>query len=154
MGIRIVPATFDQAQYIGVRLRLADQREIDAKYEGAGDYVFEVTDSLENSRWCNVVTLDDEPILIYGVAPSQAMPHWGCPWMLATDKMLKLRRRFIKESIDEVELMLVSYPFLHNLVHTKNMRSIKWLSWLGFTIDFEKRHGPNDDFLFFFKGNP
>jgi len=142
----------EHAIYIGERLRSGDARELEAAEGGPIDSVFCVVDSFENSRWCNVALLDDEPAVIYGVAPSPAILDSGSPWLLGTSKAKKLRKQFITRSKSEVEMMLVSYPFLHNLVHSKNLLSIKWLIWLGFKVNFDKPCGTNDEFLFFFKG--
>ena len=116
------------------------------------DSVFCVVDSFEHSRWCNTVLVDGEPAVMYGVAPSEIIPNTGCPWLLGTNKAKALTKELIFQSKPEIELMLASFPFLHNLVHKKNTLSIRWLLWLGFNVDFKRSHGLNDDFLFFFKG--
>jgi hypothetical protein len=59
----------------------------------------------------------------------------GIPWFLSTDKFNEFKLIFGRESIKVVQTMLTLYPFLTNIIDSRNTESIKWLKWLGFYVD-------------------
>jgi hypothetical protein len=59
---------------------------------------------------------------------------FGVPWMLGSKLTEKIRKVFIVDAKDYVEIMLERYKFLINYVHVDNKQSIRWLKWIGYTV--------------------
>lgn len=95
------------------------------------------------SEHCYTVWLEDEVVLIFGVGGLEGVE--GCPWMLGSDLLLKVRRQFIKECRKIVQAMLDKYHHLENHVWAENKIHIHWLQWLGFVIEPPKPHGINGE---------
>jgi hypothetical protein len=130
-AMKIKPATMADAIYIGEHLRAADVTELRACQPDEPSVA--VVRSFVAADWCNVVTVDEVPAVIYGVTKTN-IEGVGSPWMLATDDIGKICARFLIGSKREVERMRESYDWLYNKVHCDNAVSIKWLRWLGFEI--------------------
>jgi hypothetical protein len=79
--------------------------------------------------------------LVGGVVPT-GKPGVGCPWMLATDRLLTHSRWVARHSRTWVEELHRDYPRLHNFVDARNHVHIKWLAWCGFEfIRIHPRYG-------------
>lgn len=77
---------------------------------------------------------DDEPIAMMGVVPHR-LPNGvltGYIWLLGSDEILHVSRRFIRESRQWVEELQKNYKMLSNRVLAANSVHIKWLRWCGF----------------------
>lgn len=60
----------------------------------------------------------------------------GVPWMLGSDAIAtEVRKPFIKYTKAYTQEMLKHYDCLTNYVYTENKVHIRWLKWLGFTVD-------------------
>lgn len=147
MSLTIVPAELPAMLWIANHLRQADRVELGL--ENTEDLELLLLHSLNISTWCKVGLVDGIPAIAYGVAPSDNLVEGVC-WMLATDRIRHVRRRFIRDCGREVEKMLSVYPYIHNHVHVGNAIALRWLRWLGFTFD-PKPVGPGEQFLHFWK---
>lgn len=92
------------------------------------------------------VTVDGVPAAMFGVCPDARYPHAnaGVVWLLGTDRLLKIRRQFLRESLRWIDDIASHYSVLGNSVHCDNLVHIRWLKWLGFT--FIKAKGPMVEF--------
>jgi hypothetical protein len=141
------PAALD---YLAAHLRAGDLREL--AVTSPGDAPREVlARCVADSRWTIVACVDGRPAVIYGVAPTDH-PDVGSCWMLATPDMARIRRPFIERCRAEVRLMQQHYVALANQVHRDNAASIRWLEWLGFTVDRNHPTGPDGQLFNFWKG--
>lgn len=150
MKIEVIPARENDARYVANHLRTADFLELtlwqpDAPPEQS------VMDSVSASEWCDVVKVDDVPVLLYGLC-SSASPQIGVPWMVATQGIRLISRQFLNGCAERVLQMQDAYPLLYNQVHRENTISINWLRWLGFTV-VEKPTGNGGEFFDFYKGD-
>lgn len=60
----------------------------------------------------------------------------GIPWFLSTDKIKDFKLPFLRQSKQVVKALLeMAGGELINYVSVENEYSIKWLEWLGFTVD-------------------
>ncbi len=82
-----------------------------------------------------VVCVDGKPCVMLGLVIHDILTGTGIPWLLGTETALKHKREFFKLSPPVVDEMLETCPRLFNYVHDQNKVSIKWLQWVGFTID-------------------
>jgi hypothetical protein len=143
--------TPDRVQHIADNLREADIIEL--AITSPDEPVRKIlADSVRNSRWAIVAAVDVVPAIVYGVAPSDHDPNVGIAWMLATDDLLKVRREFLERCRNEVRLMQQKFLVLANEVHRENAVAIRWLEWLGFTVDRSRPTGPGGEMFAFWKG--
>jgi hypothetical protein len=132
--IEIVPGTLAQVHQIIDGLREADRIELSLM---GGDPAEKIVQGWNMSNYRRIFTADGEPIVVYGVVPSLFDDGDGVPWMVATDAITKVSRKFLKASASEIERMRMGYGELRNATHKDNTVSIQWLQWLGFRIGTE-----------------
>ena len=128
--IQIVPATLAHAQRL--QLRHGDACEIAAcglSKEHA------IAQSLARSLWAETYLVDGEVAAIMGLAVSSVIGGHGVPWLLTGPACERHKRRFMVESRRQVARMLAQAPPLINYVHADYGRAVRWLGWLGFSID-------------------
>lgn len=82
-----------------------------------------------------IVTVNDEPCVMIGLVIHDILSGTGSPWLLGTETALKYKRHFLTQVPDAIDEMLTICPKLFNYVHAENKVSIKWLKWIGFTLD-------------------
>jgi hypothetical protein len=93
---------------------------------------------MKNSRKVVVVYDDDTPLAILGIVLRDFLSGVGVPWLLSTEQALKHKRQFLELSPPVIEEMMSMCSRLVNYVHVDNKLSIRWLKWLGFTVEDPK----------------
>ena len=100
-----------------------------------GDISLACTDSMENSRYCEAVYLNEKLVAVYGLGYNDRYKT-TTPWclraneaVLTTDWLKYSKRVVLPRMIWEAE----GKP-MWNMVHKDNQESITWLKWLGFTF--------------------
>ena len=129
--VKIVVPTEQQIEHIGNSLRAVDRLEA-VLFSGCLP-MEAVRESVACSSVCRVATVDDEPVGIFGIAPGASCHH---PWMLGTDAMdvqppvriMVQAREFLKD---------YSSLYLRNIILSENIKSIRFLSGLGFSFSDE-----------------
>lgn len=93
--------------------------------------------SMVGSREPVCATIDGRPILVAGVAQVSILGHQdvGYPWMACTDGVDRYGRKFLKAGKAYTDAALQEYGRLENYVDCRNEKAIKWLGWMGFTLD-------------------
>lgn len=76
-----------------------------------------------------------KPVALWGVGPVSLVEGRGCPWLLASPAFDEHSRQVARLSRPLLAAMRSAYPRLENHVDARNVRSVRWLAWLGFTID-------------------
>ena len=66
----------------------------------------------------------------------------GVPWMVTTDHIASDPRGFLRASKAVLAEMLQRHHQLINYVDARNVAAVRWLAWLGFTIDEAVPYGP------------
>jgi hypothetical protein len=89
--------------------------------------------SIANSRPGYAVLIDGEPAALFGAAPKAG--GIGVPWLVGTDEIKKRPVVFYRVSKSVVEEMRQTYSFLENWVDERNLLSVRWLKWAGFTVE-------------------
>lgn len=89
----------------------------------------------ERGDQCWTIVFDGEPIGMFGVGRATLMSDRGIPWLLATDKLVEIQVIFLKSCKKHVQNMKIGYNILENYVSIHNKTSLRWLKWLGFTIE-------------------
>jgi GNAT superfamily N-acetyltransferase len=138
--IEIVPATMDHARRIA--LRAADAREIAAlgftKEEGIGL-------SLSRAVWAEAYLVQGQVAAIVGVSIGSLLGEEATPWLVTGRPVDRHKRAFLRLTRAGVARMLRQFPVLINHVHAEYTEALRWLRWLGFTIERPAPHGLRDE---------
>jgi hypothetical protein len=87
------------------------------------------------SEACWVGMIDDLPVCVFGVVRWSSLSLNGTPWLLATDDFNEEGLAIVKASKAYSNLMKKRFHLLQNFVDVRQEKSIRWLKWLGFTIE-------------------
>lgn len=109
-------------------LRDADLLEVKAHYLSPFSALW---GGIKDSETCYTATLEDKPILIFGIVHAADEPKTGNIWLLGTDDIKKIAFQFLRESPEYIDQMCQGYELVTNFVHMENELHIKWLKRLG-----------------------
>lgn len=99
--------------------------------------------STKVSRETFVGLVDGEPICAFGIGQRTLMDNVGIPWLLGTPEIRKHPRPFLRVSKNWIERAAQDYVRLENWVDVRHTRAVKWLKWLGFTLEEPTPFGPD-----------
>ena len=114
---------------MATRLRQSDIDEIwatnhikpfEALYEGWKNSVLSLT-----------IEVSNEPVSMFGIAPTTLTGDEAIIWMLSSDKINSIKKSFIKNNRRFIDMFLSMYPRLENWVSKENKKSVAWLKLLG-----------------------
>lgn len=101
-----------------------------------------LVDSCRQSLHAEAWMLDGRVAAISGVSKPTLLSDWACPWLLCSDVIRTVPRRFLEATkawtMDELE----QHGKLINYTYTEHKRSLRWLEWLGFTVYPAEPRGP------------
>lgn len=127
----IVPATVAHAHALAPLMREHDRIECGAfGYQPLAALLTSIRNATE--AWTGLV--DGEPVCMFGVSQLVMMDDEGQPWLLATDKMVRHARVFLRLNRGVIPVWRRRYGRLFGAVSAANAVSIRWLRWLGFAI--------------------
>ena len=95
---------------------------------------------LEKSIFCCTV-LNGNPIFMFGIVPETVLGYKASVWMLGSDDLNNIKRRFLRNSKHFINMMLDFYPYLYNYVDNENKDSIAWLRYMGARIKEPEPYG-------------
>ncbi|MBF0164471.1 MAG: hypothetical protein HQM01_08260 [Magnetococcales bacterium] len=130
---RIVVPTLEQMEALAGKIGASDLEELAASH-GMQPFVG-IYLSVRQSReaWAGIV--DGALVGIFGVGLADHGPDVGVPWLVPAEDLKQHAGALLTCSRQFVERWRREYALLQNHVHVGNARSIRWLRWLGFTID-------------------
>lgn len=139
MGTRyeIVPALPAHIAAMESRIRPADVEELQAAAGLSPKTVMEI--GLARGEESQTLLADGLPICMFGVTPINSTV--GLPWMVGTDDLEAHRRFFLQASGPVLAGILGRWGYLVNWVDARNLKAVRWLRWLGFTLHPAKAHG-------------
>lgn len=130
------------------RLRSADLQEIQA-LRGSAPIATVLEDGYRFSEPCYTGTLDDKPVVMFGVAPifdRDYILKAGSIWLLGTDAISeKIPIPFLRWSKEMLPIITKQYDVVFNVVDKRNEVHIKWIKWLGFSFIREVSIGINGE---------
>lgn len=144
---KVIKATFEHIEPIAANMREADVTEVWLSAHLTPHQAILDGFSMSVKAW--TIMDGDTPIGMFGVSSVSVLGTMGVPWLLGTDGMLKIKRKFIRESMQYLDECHKLYPQLVNFVHAGNVQSLRWLTWMGF--DFEGPMAAGPDGAEFFK---
>lgn len=130
------------------KLRQEDIDEIWASHHHLPEEALRL--SLEESVMAFTVEYKNEPIVMFGIVPVSIFGNSATIWMLSTDKIEKIRLRFLRNNKKFIDFMLGYYGNLFNFVSVKNMKSLQWLRWLGANFRAPCRYGIEQELFQYF----
>jgi hypothetical protein len=134
MGGEIATATRADLESLLPALRQADIDEIRAASGLTPEAALKRSFALSTHVW---VAREDRAavIALWGVGPLSLSAGKGCPWLLASAHFDHCTRQIVKLSRPMLARMRAAYPYLENHVDARNRRAVRWLDWLGFSIE-------------------
>jgi hypothetical protein len=138
---RVVTATLAHVAPIASAMRQEDAAECLA---GCGlDPYAVLLRSLAISANAWTVLKGEEPVAMLGVARKSALSLVGVPWLLGAEGFSGARRFIVHYSKEIVATMLRYYPRLENMVDARYVKSVRWIRWMGFTVEPAEPYGPS-----------
>jgi hypothetical protein len=131
--IEVVPATMEHVEAMAPRMRRADVEEVWAANRSNPYDALRSSLALSWNAWAGVV--DGVVMCIFGVTPLSLVTGCGVPWMLGATGLERYAMAFLRRNRRYVAEMLATFPRLENWVDARNGASIRWLRWLGFTLE-------------------
>lgn len=131
--------TDEIVQRVAETMRQADADEVAASHGHTPLKALQA--GIKVSDFVVAVVIDGEPVAIFGLSRCNPVTGSGVPWLLSSENALKHKREFLLQSPKVIEQMLNVCPYLFNFVHTENRTSVRWLKWLGFTIEESRPFG-------------
>lgn len=120
------------------KLREADVKEIWASHHRTPEEALKIC--VEDTMF-SLTVQNGVPICMFGFNATEVLGQRATVWMLATNDLEKIQKRFLRNCRRFVEIMLEFYPYLENWVHTDNKKSIQWLKFLGATVEKAQPYG-------------
>lgn len=117
-------------------MRRADELEV--LRMGLPDPYQAMLESVLDSRVALAAYTDRGIACVVGVSKPSLLGDDACIWMLGHQDLEKYSVRFLKESRRVLAQILENYRLVENYVDAENTLTLRWLEWLGFTIDRDK----------------
>lgn len=133
--LELRPATFADACYVGQRLRAEDAAEVQIFGYSGEDAIMH---SMRASLICECLTVDGEAAAVVGISLDSFTSGNGCPWMLTTNAVERYPRAFARLTRKLLDRGLQISGRLENVIDARYTRAIRWLEWLGFTVEPEQ----------------
>lgn len=133
--INIIPSTQEHAEIVSANVRPEDAEELWATSYSRPEDV--LSRALEYSEYALTGFIDDVPVCIWGVVSDSLLFNDGTPWMVGTHDLNNDRMAiaFLRHCRVPIMVMAEKYDKLENYVDARNKRSIKWLKYMGFTVE-------------------
>ena len=140
MIVDIIPAKNEHIEVIASDMRQADADEVFAASMMSPADALQV--SLDGSPFAWTGTVDGVPVCMFGVSSECVLTLRGVPWLLAARSLERYQAAFLRRCRAFLQRMLAIYPVLVNYVDVRNVVSMRWLRWMGFTFDDPAPFGP------------
>lgn len=89
---------------------------------------------------------------IFGVGPVGSMVSGrGCPWFIGTTYLDKYPRAMLQLPRPYLDEMRQAYPEMMNFVWSQNLPAIRWIKWLGFTVEPPQPIGYRNELFHLFR---
>ncbi len=115
------------------KLRAEDVIEI-RRRNGREPYAV-LIDSFRRSEVAYVGLIDGEIACAWGVARESILSSAGVIWLLSTAVMERAPVAVARRTRRELQELLKVYPELGNYVDSEYEKCVRWLEWLGFTLE-------------------
>ena len=148
-GIRVRNSIKADVRSLKYTMKPSDANEIWASHHHTPEEA--LTLCLDKSIFCATVE-NGNPIAMFGIYADNIIGTEASIWMLSSEDLYKIKTRFLRNCKGFIKMMLEYYPYLHNYVDARNLKTIAWLKFLGAEIEEAKSFGvdglPFNHFIF------
>lgn len=139
MGVEIRRYRDGDGEYIAEHIRRADRREI--HFLSALKPLPAIRLTIAQSEHAWTATVDGRPAAIFGVCRKTRLSDTAMPWLLATEEADRHMASFARLSRKAFDAIMEAYPVLENYALAENVKTLRWLKWLGFDMQEPQPHG-------------
>lgn len=139
MGADIRRYRPEDGEYIAANIRASDRKEI--YYLAALKPLPAIRTTAAMSDYAWTAFVDDRPALIFGVCRRTTMSDTGMPWALGTDEADRHVTEYARQSRMFFDGITQAYSRLENYALAENVKTIRWLKWMGFDMEEPAPHG-------------
>lgn len=129
----------DDAAVMAPRLRSVDVEEI--KASSGANPLESLSRAVIISDHCRTGLANGEIVLMFGTVRHCLLGDNASIWMLATDALAQHSTKFLRECTNEIVSISKDYGIIENWCDARNGVTLRWLKWLGFTIEPQKPYG-------------
>ncbi len=129
----VAPVTQEHVTAAAMDMRPADRAEVWALAHLTPLRALEVSVKGSNRPWAGLY--GDDVLCLFGVSEMTLISRVGVPWMLSTHNMAKHVQAVGRTSLRYIRQLRREYDWLENYVDARHELSIKWLEWMGFTLE-------------------
>lgn len=130
---RIVEATQEYVDALKGRLRPGDLAEIAAASGREPDIVLQRAWDISELRWAGLA--GGQVVTLFGAARLTTLSTVGIPWMLGAKELAGEGLSVGRESRHYLRVMRSQFSRLENMIDARQKRSVRWLRWMGFTVE-------------------
>lgn len=131
--VQIVPAAPEHVALLAPVTREADRQEVWASSRSTPEQALTKGLAVSSRAW--TVFFGDEVAAMWGVSPAAILGSTGVPWLLSSPAVDRHPVTFLRHSRALVDDLHDGFPVLRNYVDARYIRCIRWLRWLGFTVE-------------------
>ena len=117
----------------------ADVAEVWAAMHKTPEEALEISKTASRETWAGRV--HGEAVCVFGISQRMILDYAGTPWLLGTPEIQDHPRAFLSASRRWVQLKMRDFTILENFVDVRHTRAVRWLGWLGFTLEDPKPYG-------------
>ena len=140
-GVRysIEPSGLGDCFLMAHNMREVDKREIWASHRSRP--LESLVRSLKKSSDARTGRVDGEIAIMFGVCPHTLVSDHASIWMLGTDLLARHSVRFLRECSNGIVDISGKFRKIENYCDARNTTTLRWLDWLGFTIEEAQPYG-------------
>ena len=132
-------ARLEDAFLMAHRMRKIDVQEVWASSRSRP--LEALVNSIKESERARTGLVDGEIACMFGVCRKNLMGDEGVIWLLGTDLLKKHAIKFLRENKKEIVDISSKFTIIENYCDSRNKVTLKWLRWLGFTIEEAQPYG-------------
>jgi len=146
----IKPATLEDALSMAHRMREIDVQEIWASHRIRP--LPALVHLVRTSEVAKTGREGEDIVLMFGMIRQNLLGSAGTVWMLATDLLDLHSFRFLRECGTGIVAISAEFTIIENYCDARNSITVRWLKWLGFTVEEAEPYGVyNMPFHHFYK---
>lgn len=142
----ITEVTLRDMHYVVNNARDEDIVEVTASSGGLSVDSMNHALEISSSAYTVYINQSEFPVGIMGVATTGE--NSGSPWFIGTKELEGKDLIIIKSSKRIIEVLSRGYKRLFNLVHCDSAKSIRWITYCGFTLHDPIKAGINGELFF------
>lgn len=134
MKIEIRAARAEDGAYVAAHLRRSDRDELAATAPIAGPTAIARSIRAAGPQ-ARAGLIDGVPACVFGVSALSVLSDVGAPWLVGTAALERHAVPFLRRNRGFIAQWRGLYARLENMVDARHTVSVRWLGWLGFTLD-------------------